>query len=66
LFTVPFNELGAALLAFTGNDVFNRSMRLLARKQDISRGRDGLSFEGTLVAQRTEREIFDALGVPWR
>ncbi|CAG8745648.1 14360_t:CDS:2, partial [Racocetra persica] len=78
LFTVPFNELGAALLAFTGNDVFNRSMRLLARKQkmklnnhglykDISRGRGGVSLnEGTLVAQRTEREIFDALGVPWR
>ncbi|CAG8605549.1 22121_t:CDS:10 [Cetraspora pellucida] len=78
LFIVPFNELGAALLSFTGNDIFNRSMRLLARKQkmklnnhglykNISRGRGGVSLtEGTLVAQRTEREIFDALGVPWR
>ncbi|CAG8761001.1 20031_t:CDS:10, partial [Gigaspora margarita] len=78
LFTVPFNELGAALLSFTGNDIFNRSMRLLARKKkmklnnhglykNISRGRGGDSLtEGTLIAQRTEREIFDALGVPWR
>ncbi|CAG8550144.1 11181_t:CDS:10, partial [Scutellospora calospora] len=77
-FVVPFNELGAALLSYTGNDVFNRSIRLFARKQkmklnshglykNISRGRgcDTLN-EGTLIAQRTEREIFDALGVPWR
>ncbi|CAG8489450.1 28044_t:CDS:10 [Dentiscutata erythropus] len=74
LFTVPFNELGAALLSFTGNDIFNRSMRLLARKKKmklndhglykhISRGRRGDALnEGTLIAQKTEREIFDALG----
>ncbi|KAF3939447.1 hypothetical protein ABW19_dt0203309 [Dactylella cylindrospora] len=30
---VPGDELGAALLYFTGNDVFNRSMRLLASKK---------------------------------
>ncbi|CAG8703732.1 4149_t:CDS:2, partial [Ambispora gerdemannii] len=33
IFMVPFNEYGAALLAYTGNDIFNRSMRLLARKK---------------------------------
>jgi DNA polymerase IV len=75
---VPEEELGAALLYFTGNDVFNRSMRLLASKKgmrlnqrglykDVLRdyGREKLS-EGTLVEGRDERKIFEALGVPWR
>lgn len=75
---VPEEELGAALLYFTGNDLFNRSMRLLASKKgmrlnqrglykDVLRdyGREKLS-EGTLVEGRDERKIFEALGVPWR
>lgn len=33
---VPGDELGAALLYFTGNDVFNRSMRLLASRKVTS------------------------------
>ena len=32
---VPEEEMGAALLYFTGNDIFNRSMRLLASKKVI-------------------------------
>ncbi len=75
---VPYNEMGAALLSYTGNDIFNRSMRLLARKKkmclnqhglymNVSRGRGGVKYtEGKLIAQRTEEEIFEALGVPWR
>nr|CAG8514765.1 72_t:CDS:10 [Entrophospora candida] len=78
LFTVPYNEIGAALLSYTGNDLFNRSMRLLARKKkmrlnhhglygNIIRGNGGIKYsEGTLIAQKTEIEIFDALGVPYR
>lgn len=75
---VPEEELGAALLYFTGNDIFNRSMRLLASKKgmrlnqrglykDVLRdyGREKLS-EGTLVEGRDERKIFEKLGVPWR
>ncbi|KAI4729256.1 DNA polymerase beta-like protein [Aureobasidium sp. EXF-10728] len=78
LLLVPEEELGAALLYFTGNDIFNRSMRLLASKKgmrlnqrglykDVLRdyGREKLS-EGTLVEGRDERKIFEALGVPWR
>ncbi|KAF3051469.1 hypothetical protein E8E11_010733 [Didymella keratinophila] len=57
---VPEAEMGAALIYFTGNDVFNRSMRLLARKKgmrlnqkglyrDVRRGRGGEKLnEGTL------------------
>ena len=75
---VPEYEMGAALLYFTGNDIFNRSMRLLARKKgmrlnqkglykDVKRGRRGEKLnEGTLVEGRSEKKIFEVLGVPWR
>ncbi|KAJ4359055.1 hypothetical protein N0V95_002517 [Ascochyta clinopodiicola] len=75
---VPESEMGAALLYFTGNDIFNRSMRLLARKKgmrlnqkglykDVKRGRRGEKLnEGVLVEGRSERRIFEALAVPWR
>ncbi|KAK6495283.1 hypothetical protein TWF481_003310 [Arthrobotrys musiformis] len=75
---VPGEEIGAAFLYFTGNDVFNRSMRLLASRKgmrlnqrglwkDVMRGnnREKLS-EGTLVESRDEKRIFEILGVPYR
>jgi DNA polymerase IV len=75
---VPESERGAALLYFTGNDIFNRSMRLLASRKsmrlnqrglykDVMRGsgRQKLS-EGELVEGRDERRIFEVLGVRWR
>lgn len=39
---VPWSEMGAALLYFTGNDVFNRSIRLLARKKGMRLNQHGL------------------------
>jgi DNA polymerase IV len=78
LLIVPEGEVGAALLYFTGNDIFNRSMRLLARKKnmrlnqkglykDVQRGGRGEKLnQGVLVEGRSERKIFEALGVPWR
>ena len=75
---VPWAEMGAALIYFTGNDIFNRSMRLLASKKgyrlnqrglykDVIRGKNRERItEGTLVESRDERKIFDILGVPWR
>ena len=78
LLLVPEEELGAALLYFTGNDIFNRSIRLLARKKnmrlnqrglykDVKRGRRGEKLnEGILVEGRCEKKIFELLGVPWR
>jgi DNA polymerase IV len=75
---VPEEEMGAALIYFTGNDIFNRSMRLLARKKnmrlnqkglykDVKRGMRGEKFnEDVLVEGRSERRIFEVLGVPWR
>lgn len=78
LLLVPETEFGAALLYFTGNDLFNRSMRLLARKKgmrlnqrglyrDVMRGPGGVKYnEGELIEGRDEKKIFEALGVHWR
>ncbi|KAF2486929.1 DNA polymerase beta-like protein [Neohortaea acidophila] len=78
LLLVPSDELGAALIYFTGNDIFNRSLRLLASTKGMrlnqrglykdvirGKGREKLS-EGTLVEGRDEKRIFEVLGVPWR
>ncbi|KAJ5741729.1 DNA polymerase family X [Penicillium manginii] len=77
LLFVPGPELGAALLYFTGNDIFNRSMRLLARKKRMCLNQHGLFGDvlrtgqvktnpGRLLEALDERRIFALLGVPWR
>lgn len=78
LLFVPGVEIGAALIYFTGNDIFNRSLRLLASKkgmrlnqrglyQDVLRGEKRKKLtEGRLVEGHDERRIFEQLGVPWR
>ena len=75
---VPWDEMGAALIYFTGNDVFNRSIRLLASKKgmrlnqrglwrDVMRGKNRERVtQGTLIEGRSERRIFEILKVPWR
>ncbi|KAL9942891.1 hypothetical protein D7B24_002667 [Verticillium nonalfalfae] len=75
---VPAAELGAALLYFTGNDIFNRSMRLLAAckgmrlnqrglYRDVLRGPDRAKVtDGALLEGRDERRIFALLNVTWR
>lgn len=78
LLFVPWSERGAALIYFTGNDIFNRSLRLLASKKGMGLNQRGL-FKDTLrgegrvrlsrglrIAGESEREIFEILGVPWR
>ena len=75
---VPWEEMGAALIYFTGNDIFNRSIRLLASKKGMRLNQRGLwrdvmredkrqrITQGTLVEGRSEERIFEVLGVPWR
>ena len=76
---VPWDEMGAALIYFTGNDIFNRSIRLLASRkgmrlnqrglwQDVLRGegRQRRITQGNLVEARSERRIFEVLKVPYR
>ncbi len=78
LLLVPRPELGAATLYFTGNDIFNRSIRLLASKKGYCLNQRGLwrhvlrgpgrkkVNSGELEEAADERRIFDVLGVPWR
>lgn len=77
LLFVPGAEFGAAMIYFTGNDIFNRSMRMLARKKGMCLNQRGLFTDvmrngqvklnpGRLVEGRDERRIFAVLGVPWR
>jgi DNA polymerase IV len=75
---VPEEEMGAALIYFTGNDIFNRSIRLLASKKgmrlnqhglwkDVIRGRNRERItQGSLLEGKSERRIFEILGVPYR
>ena len=68
-----------AVLYFTGSDYFNRSMRLYAQKRGMSLSDKGLTHvvrattgkkekihEGRSEECRTEREVFDRLGLPYR
>ncbi|KAL0574084.1 hypothetical protein V5O48_007869 [Marasmius crinis-equi] len=78
--TVPWKNRGAALLYYTGDDIFNRSMRLKANKMGYSLNQRGLyegvvrdvqqrslkTNKGTILASETEQEIFNILGVPWQ
>ena len=75
---VPWDEMGAALIYFTGNDIFNRSIRLLASKKgmrlnqhglwrDVIRGRNRERItQGSLVEGKSEKRIFEILEVPYR
>ncbi|KAG0220772.1 hypothetical protein BGX31_010609 [Mortierella sp. GBA43] len=77
ILVAPWMHLGAVLLYFTGNDICNRSMRLLARKRNmrlsdkglfvgVIRGKNGKKMnEGEWIAGRTEREIFERLGIDY-
>ena len=78
LLYVPWEERGAALIYFTGNDFFNRSLRLLAGRKAMRLNQHGLFKgvlrgpkreklnEGELVESRSEKKIFEILGVKWR
>ena len=78
IMVAPWQEIGAAMLHWTGNDLFNRSMRLLARKKGMTLNEHGLwrdvirgeqqkkLTQGILVEAHDEKKIFAALGVPWR
>lgn len=78
LLFVPWAELGAALIYFTGDDLFNRSIRLLAGRKGMrlnqhglykdvmrARGRERITT-GTLVEGHCEKRIFEILRVPYR
>ncbi|KZT01837.1 uncharacterized protein LAESUDRAFT_745291 [Laetiporus sulphureus 93-53] len=78
--TIPYASRGAAMLYYTGDDIFNRSLRMKANVIGYSLNQRGLYAgvirnpsdkrqklnDGTIIASETEREIFDILRVPWQ
>ncbi|XP_022796242.1 DNA polymerase lambda-like [Stylophora pistillata] len=77
IIVVPYNEWACSLLYFTGSDYFNRSMRLLAKKNDMSLSEHSLNkdvvrkgsekiFEGTPLPVFSEKDVFDYLGLEYR
>jgi DNA polymerase IV len=70
--------MGAALLYFTGNDIFNLQHETVGQQEgheiesahafkDVMRGPGRTKLnEGTVVGGQDEKRIFDILGVPWR
>lgn len=77
LFVIPWNERGPALLHYTGSALFNRSIRLLAQKKDMSltqhalhgvairNGREKVAT-GEPLYTPTEESVFEHLGLPYR
>ncbi|KAH0482891.1 MAG: hypothetical protein KVP17_004553 [Porospora cf. gigantea B] len=72
----PLSQWSFALLHFTGSAIFNRSLRLYARHMGLSLSDHGLcpvlrrggdkTATGQPFACRSEAEIFECLGVPYR
>jgi len=79
ILAVPWESRGATLIYFTGDDIFNRSMRLKANKMGFSLNQRGLfagvvrstkdrsvkTNSGHIIASETEEDIFRMLGIPW-
>ncbi|KAG2344642.1 hypothetical protein BDR05DRAFT_882173 [Suillus weaverae] len=77
---VPWENRGAALLYYTGDDIFNRAMRMKANVLGYSLNQRGLYAgvvrdprnrrvkisAGVIVASETEEEVFKILGMPWQ
>ncbi|ODV63455.1 DNA-directed DNA polymerase IV [Ascoidea rubescens DSM 1968] len=66
----PWNHIGAALMHFTGNDTFNRSIRLRAENRNMKLSQNGLmrkNEDGTfsLIEAFDERKIFEILEMPY-
>jgi len=57
-------RFGIALLFATGSDAHLKAVRALARRKGLSLDAEGPSRKGRIVAQRTEEEIYAALGLP--
>ena len=61
---VPPDSYGAALLYFTGSKDFNVMMRKVAISKGYLLNEYGLFKDGEYIAGKTEKEVFDKLGLP--
>ena len=64
-YTVP-EEWGAALLAYSSKTGSGIGLRVVAKKKGFKLNNHGLFKNGKRIAGRTEREIYKALGRPWK
>ncbi|KAF7321117.1 DNA polymerase lambda [Mycena chlorophos] len=76
---IPWKCRGAALMYYTGDDIFNRKMRFKANRMGYSLNQRGLFDgvvrnpsnwseklnQGNVIASESEEEIFKILGVPF-
>jgi len=58
-------RFGIALLLATGSDAHVDALRALARRKGLDLDRGGVSRNGRVIAQRTEQEIYAALGLTY-
>lgn len=65
---VPHSELGAAFIYYTGNDTFNRMLRLRAQRMGMRLNERGLFNRASeeLIESSDEKRIFELLKVKWR
>ena len=63
---VPEESWGAALLYFTGSKDYNVMMRKVAIEQDCLLNEYGLFKDGEYIAGKTEKEVFDKLGLKYK
>lgn len=61
--TVGPNQLGSALLYFTGSKTHNIALRQRAIERDLLLSEYGLFEDDKVVASETEEEIYEALGL---
>jgi DNA polymerase (family 10) len=62
---VAAESLGAALLYFTGSKAHNIELRRLAIEKELMLNEYGLSRDQTVIAGRTEEDVYAALGLSW-
>ena len=66
LYYTTFNEWGAALLAYSAKKGSAIGLRVFAKKKGFLLNNHGLFKGKKLIASKTEREIYKALGKPYR
>ncbi len=60
------DEWGAALLAYSSKKGSEIGLRMVAKRKGFKLNQHGLFKNEKLVAGKTEREIYSALGRPWK
>jgi len=64
-YTIP-EEWGATLLAYSSKTGSGIGLRMVAKRKGMKLNNHGLFKKGKKIAGKTEREIYKALGRPWK